>query len=103
MQPHFKPSITFHPETAEFHPHSNVTRNTNTIAFDPSGGPLEIPYPSWTCATSSWISRSFEELGFRDTAGFVGGNLYGWGFNGQTLTSSQVRSSSESFLREALL
>lgn len=73
--------------------------------FSSSGGPLQVSYPNWANAISSWFALGLNELGLRPLTGFTNGSLIGWSYVANTLDPKfQIRSSSEtSFLRDSLL
>lgn len=61
-----------------------------------------MSYPSWTNSPSTWYTRAFSDIGLKPVAGFSNGDILGYSYLQYTLTTGQVRSSSESsFLREA--
>ena len=67
------------------------------------GGPLKIGYSSWVNPISSWLSRSFQELGITNLSSLTSGSLLGWSWLSEELDpSTQARSSAERFLRDAL-
>ncbi len=103
LLPFFKKSVTFHPPTASAIP-SNVSLPSPADNSSSTGGPLQVSYPAYLNAISSWIGRAFEEAGFAKLPGFFDGRLFGWSYFPYTVDpASQTRSSSEtSFLREAL-
>ena len=100
--PYFKKSVSFHPPSK--HRPSNATPLYQESDFSPSGGPLQVGFPSWTNPLSSWIAKSLSSLGILELPGLTNGTLLGWTYIAETLApSTQTRSSSEtSFLRDAL-
>lgn len=82
----------------------NVTLPYNATYFSDDGGPLEVSFPSYFNAISSWLGNAFTDMGFRRLPGFFDGRLFGLSYFAYSLDpNSQTRSSSEtSFLRNAL-
>ncbi|KAA6411749.1 MAG: versicolorin b synthase [Lasallia pustulata] len=103
LDQYFKKSVQFHPPNSPDRP-KNATAAFNPLAFDSLGGPLQVSYPSWANAISSWVEGSLKQLGLSQVPGFTDGNLFGWSYIAETLAPDQVRSTSESsFLREAFV
>ena len=103
LLPFFERSVQFTPPNASTIA-SNVSLPYNVSYFSNSGGPLQVSYPNYLNAISSWLGNVFNELGFTRLPGFFDGRLFGWSYFPYSLDpTSQTRSSSEtSFLREAL-
>lgn len=103
LLPSFKRSIHFNPRNPSSKP-SNVSLPYNASSFSSAGGPLEVAFPSYFNAISSWFGNAFSDLGFRRLPGFFDGRLFGWSYVAYSVDpNSQTRSSSEtSFLRESL-
>ena len=103
LLPFFKRSVHFHAPNASTTP-SNVSLPYNGYYFSSLGGPLQIAFPGYFNAISSWLGNAFTELGFARLPGFSDGRLFGWSYFTYSVDpASQTRSSSESsFLREAL-
>lgn len=101
--PFFKKSVHFNPPTAATTP-SDVSLPYDAAYFSETGGPLQVTFPTYINAISSWLGKAFSELGFARIPGFSDGRLFGWSYYTYTVDpSSQTRSSSEtSFMREAL-
>ena len=83
---------------------ANATVQNDPSSFSSSGGPLQVSYPNYADAISSWFARALTELGLKPLAGLTSGKLLGFSYTLLTIDpSTQTRSSSEtSFLREAL-
>lgn len=65
---------------------------------------MQVGYSSWVNPISSWLGLAFEELGLKELPSLLSGNLLGWSWLSLTLDPlTQTRSSSEAFLREALV
>lgn len=103
LLPFFKRSVHFNPPSPDASS-SNVSLPYNASCFSATGGPLQVAFPSYFNAISSWLGNAFTELGFARLSGFSDGRLFGWSpFTYTVDPTSQTRSSSEtSFLREAL-
>jgi len=103
LLPFFKKSVHFTPPTASTTP-SNVSLPYEANYFSSDGGPLQVSFPGYFNAISSWIGNAFDELGFKRLPAFSDGRLFGWSYFTYTVDpTSQTRSSSEtSFLRAAL-
>lgn len=83
---------------------ANTSFAYNTSVFSPEGGPLQISFPRFSNAFSSWFSSALQQFGFTRLEGFADGNLLGWAYFGWALDpQTQTRSSAEtSFLRETI-
>ena len=83
---------------------TNVSLPYNAADFSNTGGPLQVSFPAYFNAITSWIGNAFGEQGFTRLNGFFDGRLFGWSYFAYTVDpTSQTRSSSETaFLREAL-
>lgn len=103
LLPFFKRSVSFHPPDASKTP-QNVSLPFDPNYFSSTGGPLQVSFPCYFNALSSWLGNAFRELGFARLPGFSDGRLFGWSYFTYTVDpASQTRSSSEtSFLRQAL-
>lgn len=103
LLPFFKRSVHFNPPSVSTIP-SNVSLPYNVSDFSDTGGPLQVSFPGYFNAITSWLGNAFNELGFARLPGFSDGRLFGWSYFTYTVDpTSQTRSSSEtSFLREAL-
>ena len=100
---YFQRSAHFHePENSNRFPNSSVLYDL--AAYIPSGGPLQVGYPSWVNPISSWLGAGLSAIGLQQINGMVSGNILGWTFTAFTIDpTTQTRSSSEaSYLREAL-
>lgn len=102
LLPYFERSVQFTPNTA-MRP-TNASAEYDASVFSPNGGPLQVAYPNWVNAISSWFALGTSEIGLQSLPGFTNGSLLGWSYVANTIDpASQTRSSSESsFLREAL-
>lgn len=69
-----------------------------------SGGPLNVGYPNYAEAFSSWVAKGMEAVGILPTNGFTSGALNGssWIVNTINHTTGLRESSETSFLRTAL-
>lgn len=84
---------------------ANSTTLYDKSQYSEVGGPVQVGYPNWVNAISSWIALGLEALGLTELPGFADGNVFGYAYTGFSLDAqTQTRSSSEtSYLREALL
>ncbi|KAI9776010.1 MAG: hypothetical protein M1816_005646 [Peltula sp. TS41687] len=105
LLPYFQRSASFHPPDPTGPGRSeNAAVQYNASDWNPSGGPVQVGYPSWVNPVSSWLGRSFTELGLQELSSFLSGTLLGWSWIAMTLDPvTQTRSSSEAFLREAFM
>ena len=103
MLPFFKKSIHFNPPSTATTP-QNISLPYTPASFSDTGGPLQVSFPGYFNAISSFLGNAFKELGFARLPGFFDGRLFGWSHTAYTTDpTSQTRSSSEtSFMREAL-
>lgn len=101
FEPYFKKSVQFsEPPPGR---DKNATPKYDSSAFDSAGGPLQVGYPVFASPAASWIAKGLEHIGIKQVDGMANGNLFGWTWIGQTIDSSQKRSTSEnSFLRDAI-
>lgn len=102
LKPFFQKFVQFNAPD-DLHP-ANASALTDIAAFSNHGGPLQVSYPSWANAISSWFENSLRSFGFgfKPVNGFTDGNILSYAYISQTSTTTQVRSTSESsFLREA--
>ncbi len=83
---------------------ANATVQNDPSSFSSNGGPLQVSYPNYADAISSWFAKALAELGLKPLAGLTSGKLFGFSYVLLTLDpATQTRSSSEtSFLREAI-
>ena len=103
LLPYFRRTAKFTPPDASQRP-QNATAGFNASDWSPSGGPVQVGYSSWVNPVSSWLGLAFEELGLKELPSLLSGNLLGWSWLSLTLDPvTQTRSSSEAFLREALV
>ena len=66
-------------------------------------GPVWVSYPSWVNPISSWLIGSFSQLGIKPISSLTSGNLMGWSWIAMEQDpTTQTRSSSEAFFRDAL-
>ncbi|KAH8692040.1 putative GMC oxidoreductase [Talaromyces proteolyticus] len=102
LLPYFQKSVAFHPPDQITRP-ANSTPKYNVHAYSPSGGPLQVTYPRWANAMSSWFKLGLSQLGVPEVVDFVSGNILGYQYTAQTIDpTTMTRSSSEtSFLRTA--
>lgn len=103
LLPFFQRSVHFNLPNTSTTP-SNVSLPYNASYFSNTGGPLQVSFPGYFNAITSWLGNAFSDLGFPRLPGFSDGRLFGWSYFTYTVDpTSQTRSSSEtSFLREAL-
>jgi 5'-oxoaverantin cyclase / versicolorin B synthase len=66
---------------------------------------VEVAYPYWTNAISSWVDKALEKLGFPEAQGFSNGHLLGRSYITHNIHPQTRRreTSSTSYLREALM
>lgn len=96
-------------KSTNFTPPDNAKRAANsTPSYDKStlgnAGPLNIGYPNYALAFSSWMPAALSALGLNSTKGFTNGILDGYSWSMSTINhTTGTRDSSEtSFLRAAL-
>ncbi|CAG8959042.1 hypothetical protein HYFRA_00012822 [Hymenoscyphus fraxineus] len=107
LLPYFQRSVHFTPPNPAARPNNSTLKYTvlSIVQFDQFyRGPVQVSYPRFVNALSSWIVAGLRELGMIEVSGFVDGSLLGYSYIGCTVDpNSQTRSSSEtSFLAEAL-
>lgn len=103
LDQYFKRSVQFTPPNEKARP-ANASAPFDSTSFSSTGGPLQVSYPSWVNAFSSFFGAALKTLGLPELPGFTDGNLLGWAYIAFTLVPTQVRSTSEeSYLRQALL
>lgn len=102
--------LPFFQRSKQFHPPNATQRSENTAVqfnasdWSPTGGPVQVSYPQWVNPISSWLGRAFTELGMKELPSLLSGTLLGWSWLPYQLDPvTQTRSSSEAFLREALI
>jgi 5'-oxoaverantin cyclase/versicolorin B synthase len=102
--PYFKKSVRFSGPSTNGRP-DNATAHFDSEAFAEEGGPVNVAYPYWTNAISSWVDKTLEALGFPQANGFSDGNLLGRSYITHTIhpKSRRRETSSTSYLREALM
>lgn len=101
LLPYFQKSYNFTPPDNAERP-DNSSASYNASDWSEAGGPLKVGYASWVNPISSWLGMSFQELGLENLSSLTGGALLGWSWLSETLDpTTQVRSSSVEFLREA--
>lgn len=102
MLAYFRKSVHFTPPNSMTRA-ENATPNYNPSTFDSSGGPLQVAFPNYANAISSWFARAFNASGMYAASGFTDGVLNGWGYSMSTIDGTlMTRSSSEaSFLQQA--
>ncbi|KAE8149089.1 hypothetical protein BDV25DRAFT_7127 [Aspergillus avenaceus] len=89
---------------AHFHPPNTTNVTYNLSDWSPSGGPVQVGYPSWVNPISAWLGRGFTQMGMKELPSLLSGDLMGWSWLSQTLDPvTQTRSSSLVFLEEALV
>ncbi len=105
----YKDFLPYFQKTYRFTPPDNTARRDNSSAsynvsdWDESGGPLKVGYASWVNPISSWLGLGFQELGLETLASLTSGTLLGWSWLSESLDpTTQVRSSSAEFFREAI-
>ena len=102
LLPYFQRTWAFNPPDTAQRP-QNSSAGYNLSDWSPTGGPLQAGYSSWVNPISSWLGLSFEETGSNELSSFLNGTLLGWSWLTVSLDpNTQTRSSSETFLREAL-
>ena len=101
--PYFENAVTFTPPIGDDRP-ANASPNYDLNVFRPSQGPVQVAYPRWANAISSWYASAVSQLGLSAVSGFTNGLLIGWSYVANTIDPYlQTRSSSETaYLREAL-
>lgn len=108
----FENLLPFFERSVHFNPPNNSIRASNATVlydlgvFNESGGPIQVSYPPWVNAISSWAALGMEEqLGLFQKPGFSNGDLKGWSYAASTQDPiTNVRFSSEAgFLRDALI
>ncbi|GAW27332.1 putative versicolorin b synthase [Rosellinia necatrix] len=102
--------LSFFKRSYAYTPPQNAERPDNSSAayvaehWDAAGSPLKVSYASWVNPVSSWLRLGFEALGIPSIPSFYGGSLLGWSWLAVTLDPrTQVRSSAQDFLLEALI
>lgn len=103
LLPHFQKSVAFCPPESSTRP-TNSTPGYNITAYSSSGGPLQVTYPRWANAMSSWFKLGLRQLGVAETVDFVSGSILGYQYTAQTLdASAMTRDSSQTLFLEAAL
>ncbi|RMJ28747.1 GMC oxidoreductase [Aspergillus sp. HF37] len=105
--PFFKKSVHFSGPSTNPRP-ANATALNDQSAFAANaveGGPVQVAYPYWTNAISSWIDQALQKMGFPQAQGFSNGQLLGRSYITHTINPKSRRrdTASTSYLREALL
>lgn len=103
LLPYFQKSVRFSGPSTNPRP-ENATAVADMSAFSSTGGPVNVAYPYWTNAISSWVDKALEKLGFAQVAGFSNGELLGRSYITHTIhpQSRRRETSSSSYLRHAL-
>ena len=103
MLPYFRRTFNFTPSDV-IAQSRNSTARYNVSDWSNTGGPLQAGYSSWVNPVSSWLGLAFTELGLKELPSLLSGTLIGWSRLTLELNpNTQTRSSSEEFLREALI
>ncbi|KAH8703285.1 glucose-methanol-choline oxidoreductase [Talaromyces proteolyticus] len=105
----FENMLKWYKKSLNFQPPRRGQRFSNaTPEYDQStlniGGPLNVSFPNYAQAFSTWIRNAFQELGIRPIKAFTSGNLIGSSWDVTTINSENgERASSEAaFLRPVL-
>lgn len=105
----FENMLKWYTKSLNFQPPSWGQRFSNaTPEYDQftlgSGGPLNLSFPNYAQAFSTWIKKAFQELGFKPIKAFTSGELIGASWDVTTINSETgERASSEvAFLRPVL-
>ena len=103
--PSLKKSVTFTPGNNETRAKNASLPLPSKSSFDSQGGgPVQISYPNWGNAFSSFVIKGLNQLGLKTVTDFVSGSLHGVQYQMMTEDPQyEIRISSESaFLRKAL-
>lgn len=103
LLPYFKKSVDFTPPDNTIRP-SNASVGFNPSSFESRSGPLQVSFPIWANAFSSFAELAFAKLGLQSRLDFVSGKLFGVQYNMNTIDpEGNTRSSSQSsFLQMAM-
>ncbi|KFA69267.1 hypothetical protein S40285_08818 [Stachybotrys chlorohalonatus IBT 40285] len=101
--PYFQKSVTFTPPNMSARP-ANTTPSYVESDFNPpsSTSPIQVTYPNWSFAWSTWAAKGFEMLGMSLTDQFNQGVLNGYHLTQTTINPQrQTRSTSAEFIYAA--
>jgi choline dehydrogenase len=97
LLPYFKKSVTFTPPSGRSL--TNISTNYDASDFSNNGGPVQVGYGQWVTAGGTWLQKSFQALGIKETTGFDHGDLLGYHWSQSTIRASdQTRSSSAAYI-----
>lgn len=101
--PYLKKSVNFTPPENDLRP-KNASLTYNPDAFTPGAGPLQVSFPIWSAAFSSFVKLGLNALGIETVPDFVSGALIGVQYFMNTINpQGNIRSSSQSsFLTTAM-
>ncbi|KKK22281.1 hypothetical protein AOCH_000141 [Aspergillus ochraceoroseus] len=105
--PFFKKSVHFSGPATNPRPTNATTLNDFSVFASSAseGGPVQVAYPYWTNAISSWVDKALQKMGFPEVQGFSNGELLGRSYITHTINPKTRRrdTASTSYLRAALL
>jgi len=91
-----KKSFSFTPPDFRYRA-ENATVNYTLSTFDKPGGPVHLSYPKYAQPISSYGAEGYAKAGMKAAAGFLDGNMLGYGYWPFTLRAEDsTRSSTES-------
>jgi len=91
-----KKSFSFTPPDSRYRA-ENATVNYTLSTFDKPGGPVHLSYPKYAQPISSYGAEGYAKAGMKAAAGFLDGNMLGYGHWPFTLRAEDsTRSSTES-------
>ncbi|EKG13217.1 Glucose-methanol-choline oxidoreductase [Macrophomina phaseolina MS6] len=101
MQQYFEKSVNF--STSNLGKRAaNASVTFNASSYSPSGGPLQVSYPSYANPFSSYGASALSHIGLKPLADLNSGSLMGYAYGTFTQSPDGVRSTAESsFLAEA--
>ncbi|CAG7942604.1 unnamed protein product [Penicillium salamii] len=93
--PYFEKTVSFStPVGTRF---ANATPLFNASAFSHDGNPVQVSYPKYATAFSTWVKQGMSEAGITEAQDFNSGNLLGHQYCTMTIQQTDAtRSSSES-------
>lgn len=59
---------------------ANASPNYTLSIIDAPGGPVQLSYPKYAQSVSSYGPSGYAAAGFNASAGFLNGNLFGYGY-----------------------
>ncbi|KAI0576831.1 GMC oxidoreductase [Pyrenophora tritici-repentis] len=96
MFPFMKKSFSFTPPDTRYRA-ENATVNYTLSTFDKPGGPVHLSFPKYAQPISSYGAEGYAKAGIKAAAGFLDGNMLGYGYWPFTLRAEDsTRSSTES-------